>query len=78
MIISAPPSYEEIFRSDGGVPVNHGDQHNMGIQFFNPRYPLYDFGNSAAVATAQNLADTSEDAPSYGWAQNQQDAPEDH
>lgn len=54
--------------------VNQNDQHNMGKQMFNPRYPLYNFGHSAAAATAQNLAENSEDAPSYGWAQNQSDS----
>ena len=73
-ILLAPPSYESISRNDGGVHVNGDDEHNMGKQMFNPRYPMYDFGNGAATAAALNLAGTSEDAPSYGWAANQPDA----
>lgn len=74
MPILAPPSYEEIARGDGGVHINQDDKNNMGKQMFNPRYPSYDFGFGPAAATAQNLAGTSEDAPSYGWAQSQPDA----
>lgn len=47
MDFTAPPTYSEIFHEAGGVQVDQGDQYPMGhAEMFNPRYPVYDFGNS--------------------------------
>lgn len=46
-----------------GVQIDEEDQHAMGKQLYNPRYPVYNFGHPQEL----NNNHIPEQAPSYGW-----------
>lgn len=55
-----------------GVQIDEEDHHAIGKQLYNPRYPVFNFGNPQPI----NNNHIPDSALSYGWNENQQNVNE--